>query len=457
MDSCTAVPAIEKTKTFSVRNLVYTRAGIFTLFSWLLWGDFMFQLMEAVEPKVLPLLLKQHGATNQQITFIAGSIMMMLNIFMNPVISYNSDRTRSRWGRRKPYIIFTTPLVVIFLALTPFAPEILQYCEKFTPVMNVFALSSIPPIILLFGLLVVLYQIFNLFVASVYFYLIPDVVPHELLGRFYSLFRIFSGLSGLVFNYFIFGYAETHAKAIFVSIAVLYGITILLMCWKVDEGEYPPVTEEKHGGVIQGTLNYFKESFSNRYYWLLFLGNGCVSISLCANIFYVFLYKDNLKYSLDQFGKLSAYAIVLQIICFYFAGIVIDRWGAHKSYILGLFVTAFIYVGAFFLTGDYWSGFLWYLLPAASGTLLLASCKVEVLTFPGERYGQFCSAQALIKSVLIVIMNFVLGACAEYYHTYWFINFWRAIFLFGAGILIVLLYRKFRRMGEGEAFQQQDI
>jgi Na+/melibiose symporter-like transporter len=445
-------------KTFSVGNLIYTRIGVFTLFSWLLWGDFMFQMMEAVEPKILPLLLKQHGATNQQITFIASSIMMLLNVFMCPLISYNSDRTRSRWGRRRPYIIFTTPLVVICLAVTPFAPEILQLCQKSATVTDFFALFSIPPIILIFGTLVVLYQIFNLFVASVYYYLIPDVVPQELLGRFYSLFRIFSGLSGLVFNYFILGYAETHARTIFVSIAVLYGVTILLMCWKVKEGEYPPPAAEDCGkGIWHGVSSYFKESFSNSYYWLLFLGNGCVSISLCANIFYIFLYKDNLNYTLDQYGKLCAYAIVLQIICFYFAGIIIDRWGAHKTYILGLILTGSIYVAAFFFTAGYWSGFLWYIIPAVSGTLLLASCKVEVLTFPNHRYGQFCSAQALIKSLLIVTMNFALAACAEYFKTYWFINLWRAFFLFTAALLIIMLYRKFRHISAGECSSRQKI
>jgi MFS family permease len=443
-------------KTFSIRNLVYTRAGIAALFSWLLWGDFMFQLMEAVEPKVLPLLLKQHGATNQQIAFIAGSIMMLLNTFMNPVISYNSDRTRTRWGRRKPYIILTTPFVVFFLAATPFAPEILNYLQTSSMVSNFFAIFPLPPIILLFGFLVVVYQIFNLFVASVYYYLLPDVVPHELLGRFYSLFRIVSGLSGLIFNYFIFKYAETDAKAIFVVIALLYGITILMMCWKIDEGQYPPVTREKGMTVWDGICNYGKECFSSKYYWTMFLGSACINISACSNLFYVFLYNKNLGYSLDQFGKLSAYVIVLQIICYYSAGIIIDRWGAHKTLILGLFVTAGLHILSYFLITDYWSGFIWMLLPAFSSTLLLATAKLEVITFPGERYGQFCSAQALVKSIAIVGMNYVIGVIADKLQTFWFLNLWKGIFLALSGVFIVLIYFQWLKRGAHEDFRQED-
>ncbi len=57
-------------------------------------------------------------------------------------------------------------------------------------------------------------QAFNMFIASVYYYLIPDVVrDHQ--GRFYGLFRICGALAGVFFNYFVFGLAETHFEKIF--------------------------------------------------------------------------------------------------------------------------------------------------------------------------------------------------------------------------------------------------
>jgi hypothetical protein len=143
-----------------------------------------------------------------------------------------------------------------------------------------------------------------------------------------------------------------------VVIALLYGITILMMCWKVDEGEYPPLAREKRGSLWNGIWNYCGESFSSKYYWTLFLGSACINISNCANLFQVFLYNKDLGYTLDQFGKLSAYVIILQIICYYSAGIIIDRWGAHKTLILGLFVTAALQILSYFFITDYWSGFI---------------------------------------------------------------------------------------------------
>lgn len=46
-----------KSPIFSVGTLKYTKAGLFVLFAWLLWGDFCFTLMEKVRPATYPLYL----------------------------------------------------------------------------------------------------------------------------------------------------------------------------------------------------------------------------------------------------------------------------------------------------------------------------------------------------------------------------------------------------------------
>ncbi len=124
------VGASGRRATFTVGTLVYHRANLVTLFAWLLWGDFIFNLMQTVMPSLLPLILKRHHATDSQIAIIVNSLFMLMNMLLNPVISYRSDRTRTRWGRRRPYILLTTPLVVLFLALIPYAPNLLKIVEQ---------------------------------------------------------------------------------------------------------------------------------------------------------------------------------------------------------------------------------------------------------------------------------------------------------------------------------------
>lgn len=67
-------------------------------------------------PSLLPLMLRNNDARNQAIAFIVSSIYILVNAVANPIICYKSDRFRSRWDRRRPFILATTPFVVVFLS-----------------------------------------------------------------------------------------------------------------------------------------------------------------------------------------------------------------------------------------------------------------------------------------------------------------------------------------------------
>ena len=49
---------MDTSPTYRVGNLVYTKRGLLSLFLWLIWFDFCFQLMEMVIPPVLQFRLK---------------------------------------------------------------------------------------------------------------------------------------------------------------------------------------------------------------------------------------------------------------------------------------------------------------------------------------------------------------------------------------------------------------
>ncbi|MEI8195643.1 MAG: MFS transporter, partial [Phycisphaerae bacterium] len=108
-------------------TLRYTKASLMVLFFYLLWGDFAFQLMETVAPAIMPLQLKELGASNTMMGIILSTIPAFLNFSMNPIVSFRSDNLRTAWGRRKPYLMVATPFVTLFLVLLPYTPEIGRY------------------------------------------------------------------------------------------------------------------------------------------------------------------------------------------------------------------------------------------------------------------------------------------------------------------------------------------
>ena len=80
-------------------TLKYTTGSLFMLFFWMLLGSFFFSLTERLIPVLMPLSLRAFDCSNQTIGLVVGSVPSVLNIIINPWISFRSDRTRSKWGR----------------------------------------------------------------------------------------------------------------------------------------------------------------------------------------------------------------------------------------------------------------------------------------------------------------------------------------------------------------------
>jgi MFS family permease len=428
---------------FTVGTLVYNRAGLVMLFGWLLWGDFVFTMMANTMPSILPLLLKEHGATNLQIAFITSTLGMLLNMVMNPIISYRSDRYRSRWGRRRPFIIWTTPFVVFFLMAVPFSPEISAYMLHSSILSALLRYSPISPLILVFGILTVGFQVFNLFVSSVYYYLIPDVVPQPLLGRFYGLFRIFGAAAGLVFNYFLYGIAEQHMKELFAGIAVFYGVMIILVCLRVKEGEYPQPKQNIGSNRLNGVYTYARECFGSVYFWWVFLAYSCTVWASLANSFIVFFYRDEIGFTLNSYGKLLAVGNVLISVIVYPVGMLLDKWGSHKSLIAGQIIGTAVCILAFLTICGKWSAGLWMIAFWLSMTLPgMAIMKWTVDVFPRDRYGQFGSAGAMFSSCGAVLLSLLCGKIMDRFGIYRFFWLWIAFFTLLGAIAAFVVYRK---------------
>jgi GPH family glycoside/pentoside/hexuronide:cation symporter len=83
------------------------------------------------------------------------------NALNNPALGYASDRTRSRWGRRRPYILFVgLPYVLTFALIftTPFD-------GKFNPVA----------LLLYFGIFIVIWESLYTAIATGYYGLLPEM------------------------------------------------------------------------------------------------------------------------------------------------------------------------------------------------------------------------------------------------------------------------------------------
>jgi MFS family permease len=452
-------------KTYSVGTLTYTLPGLVLLMGWLLWGDVCFTLMESAFPTILPLKLKMMEAPSWMIALMVTGIPGLLNATVCPAVSFLSDRHRSPMGRRIPFILFTLPFLCAFLILLGFAGPLAAFLAKHGIVSDPRSAALI-----MCGVFTVGFQFFNMFVASVYYYLFNDVVPHEFLGRFLAAFRVVGTLSSSLFSFFIFPHAETHFTAIFTGAAVLYGAGFYLMCRYVKEGGYPPppvIVSQSRSHVVAGIKTCFIESFSQRFYWLFYAWVALSAAGGTITVFQVF-FAQSIGLSLTQLGEFLGSLGIITAFLLLPCGVFSDRYHPVRTMRIAVVLLPFFSILpiVFTLTAvpPDWVFFVWCLTYGATAPVMALYVVSELPAYmqllPRERFGQLCSSTAMVRS-LAVMAGGVLGGgfldllknlTPNHDHAFRFIPLWLAGFQALSAVAFWLLYREWKQRGGRDGY-----
>lgn len=447
---------IPSNPTYQVGSLTYNRRQLGVVFFFLLFGDFCLSLMEFALPAMLPITLRQLDAPNKLVSLLVVAIPSLLGLIMNPIISFRSDRHRGPHGRRIPYLIWPTPAIAITLGLIGYGPSIGAWLHE-----HVLTSVAQPLVVLGFiGVLVVLFQFFNMFVASVYYYLLNDVVPTELLGRFFGLFRVVGSAAGFLFNYRVIGMAETHATDIYMWFGLIYMGSFMIMCHYIKEGTYPePPAGQHKPSMFSSMITYFKECFSLRYYWFFYIGlAGMIFAATGLGTFRVF-FAQQVGLSVDMYGKVQSIGAIMGVCLFYPFGLVADRIHPLRLMIIASVLTVVANLAGFAFIHD----LITYVVITCLGHLFsimysAANAPLMPALLPRSKYGQFSSAASIIISASMVGGNFLVGALID-----WSGNNYRLPWLFAgiAGLIPMaswlMVYKGVMRHGGFRNYQAPEI
>lgn len=399
-------------------TLTYTARGLTNVFALLLWGDVVFTLIDNVEPTLLPVILKAHGASNTAIGIIIITFNTVLQAVIMPPLGYYSDRLRTRWGRRIPILALTIPFVTIFLALTPFSPELARWAEG-AGLGGLFRVLPVAPIVGTFALFVFLYRAIQTATNVTFFGLLRDVVPDNQMGLFLSLFRLFGAGSTFIINYWLLGYAVTHSRPIFVGIAGLNLAGFGAICWFVREGTYPPVAaaapaagrSRPAAGLRRAVVAFVSESYRHPVYrWTYFVRVCVYSVHLGLTAFVVFFPQEELHMDLDAIGKIRGWPMLVWVVIAYPMGRLIDQRGATAILKWSLLViTAGYALSCLFVIGP--ATYLWSTLLTGIPywTLMVAQLKLTQEMFHPLRYSQLAGANTIIQSIAIAALGWAAG------------------------------------------------
>jgi MFS family permease len=368
-------------------TLVYYRKDLIRLFFWLYIGQFTFWMQFTAIPVLFPLLFKMKGFSAGEIGTL-WSIMPLGGLIIFPILGVLSDHTRTRFGRRRPYDLFTTPFWFVGLLLLPFAQN---YWQAFAAMILVgFAAAG----------------------SSVLDAFYNDVVPPPVMGRFVGGMRFLGAVGGLFFNFFALGFFDAHPIAVFIIIATVGFIGEMLMLFNVKEGEYPPPPPKE--SVFKVVGEFIKEGFANKYIIFLWLTMGVTAFGGPVMGTYFNLYftdaNTGLGLSTAQLGQLLGVGMIIGLVLILPAGWFVDRFGPKRLWGISCFGVGVVQFLMFFVAKDVVSISILYVLFAAVNTMTTAALLPLMYAYiPKDKFGQLSGSNRIVTSVLQIVAVIALG------------------------------------------------
>lgn len=466
---------------WTVGTLVYTLGGLVLLFGWLLWGDFALSMRDrSVGPLVEKFLLK-HGASNTLKQVLMSTLPTVIGLVLGPAVSYSSDRTRSRRGRRIPYLLIPTPIAGLAMVGIAFCPRMGEWLYTITghvPAAGVPVHQAAGSYTLaIFTAFWMVFEVACIVSGSVFGGLINDVVPRSVLGRFHGLFRAVSLFDGILFNALLFQHAQQHFTLMFALIGLLFGGGFALMCLKVKEGDYPPVPETVEADdaaagplgrflapvrrFFAAAAGYLRECYSRPYYLLLFAMTTLAGLTFRPINEFSIRYAAQLGMPDGDYGFFIAISFVVSLILAFPLGMLVDRFHPLRMALasLVLYCATSLY-GALFVHDARTFAIALVAHTILSGTYFTCAASIGQQLMPRSKFSQYASAGGIVAAVVSLIYAPIMGAILDLSKTVvpvggvptpqynYQLTFWGGLFLSTlTAVAMVAVYRRFQAYG----------
>jgi MFS family permease len=362
-------------------TLVYYKKDLIRLFFWLYIGQFTFWMEHIAIPTLFPLLMMRKGFNAAQIGSL-WSIFPLGALIVFPILGTLSDRTRTRWGRRRPYDLFTTPIWFVGLILMPFITSYWQALACMVLIGFAGAGSN------------VLTGFYN------------DVVPPELMGRFSAGMRMLGSVGALFVQLLALRLFDMAPVAVFVGLACIGFTGEMLMLFFVKEGEYPPPPPKK--SVLKEVGGFLKEGFANRYIIFLWLTLGVTALGgpVMATYFNLFFTDKNtgLGLSSAQLGYILATGTAIGLCLILPAGWIIDRYGPKKIWGWSGLLVGLSQLLMFLFADNMIRVAVVYAFFAAINTMMTAALLPMMYSFiPKDKFGQLSGSSQIVSRILQIV------------------------------------------------------
>ncbi|HBY92620.1 MAG: MFS transporter [Ardenticatenaceae bacterium] len=205
-------------------------------------GFFGISLLWPLYDSYVPIFLRAFGLSNVVVGFLM-TLDNYANLFIQPWVGQRSDRTRTRWGRRYPYILLGAPIAAVGGMLIPLA-----------------ARHALP---LLVGAMVVMNVAMALF-RSPTVALLGDVFPSALRSRANGVINFMGLLAGVIA--FLGGgalYRMNPAYPFWAAALMMLGVLSLLIAFVRERAQLRPEATPPSAGPQPGVVATLRALVAN--------------------------------------------------------------------------------------------------------------------------------------------------------------------------------------------------
>ena len=270
----------------------------------------------------------ERGVTTKQWAAVLF-IYTFIDALDNPVYGFLSDRTRSRWGRRRPWLAIGTPLLILGFIAFYNIPAFLSGNSVFAYAMFFYIFAG------------TLDSVINANYGALFPELFPDDVSRAKTNAMRQAFQLVAMIISIALTPMVteaLGYGLT---------AILYGLlggaVILYMTFTCREKD--PEPEEAKPALWQA----IKDLATNKKFWIAGLVNAFYSAAMSLVLASVALY---VKYALGLSGGQSTF-LLAAVLVIAIAGVAFWAWLVRKRSLipvwrLALAVLAIAFVPLYF-------------------------------------------------------------------------------------------------------------
>jgi glycoside/pentoside/hexuronide:cation symporter, GPH family len=322
-----------------------------------------------------------------------GLILMMgrlVDSVADPLIGYWSDTTKSRWGRRLPFMFWGAPLLALAFVLLWFPPFEPQSFGN-----NVYLAAVL-------GLLWFAYTV----VVAPYLSLLPEITPYDSerlsVSAFMGIFDIIAVLlATLVFGILLDVIPDglTIGPLVFTDrfkvLAIPIGIIVLLSAWTpLINIREKPYAENKN--IDMGFVESYVETMKNPSFPVYLVAVSALRISIDVVVAAIpFLAKFVLGKDEATAGILQGIVVLLAAVLFPLVTYLSNRYGKKKIFLLsmiwfGLDMLLFGLIGYFSIGDPFWQAVVVLVLaafPVSVQFVLPRPILADIIDVDEERTG----------------------------------------------------------------------